>query len=94
MDAIGRVLTQADLSPAQMATYTRFTKKLPAGAETPIITRGSGDAVQMSAKVPGRVPGSSATYTKVVDRSGTTVGYTKTTVAPDGTIVHVKDKLA
>jgi hypothetical protein len=43
--------------------------------------------------MPGRVPGSYATYTKVEDSIGNTVDYTKTTVAPDGTIGHVKDKL-
>ena len=42
--------------------------------------------------VPGRVPGSYATYDKTLDASGKTISYTKTTVAPDGHIVHVKDK--
>lgn len=89
----GRALTHADLNPAQLSNLTRYTKKLPAGAEPTIITRGADGAVQLSTKVPGRVPGSYATYDKVVDASGTTTGYTKTTVLPDGTILHTKDKL-
>lgn len=93
VDDLGRVLSHTDLNPAQLSNFTRYTKKLPAGAEPSIITRGADGAVQLSTKVPGRVPGSYATYDKVVDASGTTIGYTKTTVAPDGTIVHIKDKL-
>ena len=49
--------------------------------------------VTFSTRVPGRVPGSYASYVKTVDESGTTIGNVKTTVAPDGTIVHLKDKL-
>jgi len=45
------------------------------------------------AKVPGNVPGSSATYEKQVDISGKTLEFTKTTVDPKGNIVHVKDKI-
>lgn len=92
-DDLGRVLSHSNLNPAQLSNLTRYTKKLPAGAEPTIITRGADGAVRLSTKVPGRVPGSHATYDKVVDSSGTTIGYTKTTVAPDGTIVHIKDKL-
>lgn len=93
VDDLGRVLSHADLNPAQLSNFTRYTKKLQAGAEPTVITRGADGAVQLSTKVPGRAPGSYATYDKVVDASGTTIGYTKTTVAPDGTIVHIKDKL-
>jgi len=39
------------------------------------------------------VPGSKAVYEKVVDDYGKTVSYTKTTYAPDGKIVHIKDKI-
>lgn len=93
VDDLGRVLSHADLNPAQLSNFTRYTKKLPAGAEPTVITRGAEGTVQLSTKVPGRVPGSYATYDKVVDASGTTIGYTKKTVLPDGTILHTKDKL-
>ncbi|MCS0588933.1 hypothetical protein ACFQ09_11580 [Massilia norwichensis] len=42
---------------------------------------------------PGKVPGSSALYEKQIDSAGKTIQYTKTTTAPDGAIVHVKDKI-
>lgn len=96
VDKIGTVLSRADLSPSQLSNLSRYTKKLPAGAEETQLVRGANGAAEFSTNVPGRVPGSFATYatyTKSVDSSGTTVGYTKTTVAPDGTIVHIKDKL-
>ncbi len=43
---------------------------------------------------PGRVPGAYAPYDKVVDASGATVGYTKTTVLPDGAVLHTEDELS
>jgi hypothetical protein len=58
-----------------------------------VITKGVNGEVQFEARVPGKVPGSYANYTKTVDASGKTVGYTKTTVVPDGSIAHVKDKM-
>jgi hypothetical protein len=32
------VLSHADLNPSQLSNFTRYTKKLPAGAEPTIIT--------------------------------------------------------
>ena len=61
-------------------------------AETPTITRLADGSVEFSAKVPGEVPGSSATYTKTVDAAGNTIGYVKTTLGPDGSVIIVKDK--
>jgi hypothetical protein len=49
-------------------------------------------AAAFVAEVPGRVPGSKAIYRKEVDASGRTTGFTKTTIGPDGSIVHIKDK--
>ena len=94
LDEVGSVLSRGDLNPSQLSNLTRYTKKLPAGAQETVITRGADGAVQFSTTVPGRVPGSYATYDKVVDASGATIGYTKTTVLPDGTILHTKDKLS
>jgi gamma-glutamyltranspeptidase len=49
--------------------------------------------VQFDANVPAtNIPGSYATYTKVVDSAGNTVTFYKTTYAPDGSMVHVKVK--
>lgn len=52
----------------------------------------SDGSVEFSSDVPGRVPGSYAQYTKVVNSSGETIGYTKTTFGPSGEIVSVKEK--
>ncbi len=89
----GRLVSRADLNPAQVSNFARYTRKLPVDARPTIITRGADGAIHLSTKVPGRVPGSYAIYEKVVDASGTTIAYTKTTVAPDGSIIHIKDKL-
>ena len=89
----GRLVGRADLNPAQLSSLFRYTKKLPTGAEPTLVTRGADGAIHLSTKVPGRVPGSYAIYEKVMDASGTTTAYTKTSVAPDGSIIHIKDKL-
>jgi hypothetical protein len=86
-------LTLDHLNPEQRTNLARYMKKLPAGAEETTVARGEGGALQFSANVPGRVPGSYAIYTKTVDAAGITAGYAKTTVAPDGAIVHIKVKL-
>ncbi len=88
------LVDRADLNPAQLANLSRHTKRMPTGAEATVVTRGADGAIHLTTKVPGRVPGSYAIYEKVVDVSGKTIGVTKTTFAPDGTIIHVKDKLA
>ena len=89
----GQPVRRDDLTPDQQANLKRYEKKLPAGAEETKITRLDDGALQFESKVPGRVPGSSATYTKIVGEDGATVGYTKTTTLPDGSIAHVKDKM-
>lgn len=89
----GKPVAREDLSPSQQANLNRYEKKLPAGAEETKITQLDDGSIQLESRVPGRVPGSSATYTKVVAEDGTTVGYTKTTTLPDGSIAHVKDKM-
>lgn len=85
-------LTPDDLSPEQRKNYNRYVRKLPAGAGSTVITRGANGAVVFNTDVPGRVPGSYATYAKTIDSGGVTIDYKKTTVTPDGSIAHVKDK--
>jgi hypothetical protein len=89
----GQQVGREDLSPSQQSNLNRYVKKLPSGAEEPSITQLDDGSVQFETKVPGRVPGSYALYTKTVGEDGTTIGYTKTTVTPDGSIAHIKDKL-
>jgi RHS repeat-associated protein len=89
---ITTLLSPSDLNAGQAANLGRFEGSLPAGANpTDIHPLPSGGAA-FQAEVPGRVPGSSATYEKQVDASGTTMNYTKTTTTPSGDIAHVKVK--
>lgn len=86
-------ITPQDLSVTQAGNYRRYMKKLPAGAEEPTVTALPNGNVLFEAKVPGRVPGSYAIYSKQIDNTGKTVDYNKTTVDPQGKIVHVKNKM-
>ena len=45
------------------------------------------------AEVPGKVPGSKAIYEKHVGADGQTLHVVKTTIDPNGNVVHVKDKM-
>ncbi|WP_328647403.1 hypothetical protein OHS58_05805 [Amycolatopsis sp. NBC_00348] len=89
----GETLSRDDLSLEQLRNLKRFEKKLPADAESTVITRGANGAVQFEAKVSGRVSGSHANYAKTIDASGGTIGYLKTKVVPDGSVAHVKGKM-
>jgi hypothetical protein len=85
--------TVDDLSGSALSNYNRFVKNLPAAAETPTITNLADGALEFSAKVPAtNIPGSYATYTKVVGPDGVTTSFIKTTIAPDGSVVSVKVK--
>lgn len=81
------------LTESQVANLKRFDKKLPKDAQEIQILKASKGARIFRADVPARnIPGSFARYEKVIDAEGNTLSYTKTTFAPDGTIVHVKIK--
>ena len=86
--------TKVSLSEAQQANLKRFEGKLPANAGPVSIKAGENGSVAVTATSAGKVPGSSATYSKVIDAEGKTItgSYTKTTVDPQGNIVHVKIK--
>lgn len=86
------VRTEVVLTGAQAKNLARFEGKLPTGNTGVSVTQAGSDAAFRS-EVPGNVPGSSAVYEKTVNASGTTTSMTKTTVAPSGQVVHVKDKL-
>ena len=91
--ARGKVLGQEALSPTQLKNLKRYYKKLP-GQPGPTTVRDLGNgACSFTTKVPGHVPGSYAEYTKIVDETGETISYVKTVYAPDGRIVHIKDKM-
>ncbi len=82
-----------NLGIAQLKNLQRFEKSLPAGAKPTQIFNGKNNTKIFRANIPARnIKGSYAQYEKVIDSSGMTVKYTKTTYAPDGSIVHVKVK--
>ena len=81
------------LSESQQRSYYRYLARLPKGANTPTINQLQGGGAVFSSEVPGRVPGSYASYVKQVDADGVTVSYKKVTIDPLGSLVHVKDKL-
>lgn len=89
-----RQISRSELNPAQSQNLARFEKKLPAGTQPTKITRNTDGSVTFQSDVPARnIPGSYARYEKTVDAAGRTTGYTKTTYGPDGSVIHVKDKM-
>ncbi len=85
-------VSRADLNLIQLQNLQRFEKKLPTGASKSEIYGLEGGGKGFRAEVPGKVPGSKAIYEKQVDATGRTIAYTKTTIAPDGKVMHIKDK--
>jgi RHS repeat-associated protein len=71
----------------------RFFKKAPKASENFRTEKQPDGSTKYSYDTRGKVPGSKATYEKIVDKNGNTVSVTKTTVDPKGAIVHVKHKL-
>jgi hypothetical protein len=86
-------LSAGDLSGDVLSNYNRFLKSLPSGAGDTTITQLPDGSYQFSSDVPAtNIPGSYATYTKVVGPDGVTTTFYKTTIAPDGSVVSVKVK--
>ncbi|WP_350016417.1 RHS repeat-associated core domain-containing protein [Rhodanobacter sp. IGA1.0] len=83
---------EISLTTGQSSNLARFEKSLPSG-NLGVDVDSLGGGVVFSATVPGRVPGSSAVYQKTVDNAGQTSSYLKTTFAPNGSVVHIKDKI-
>ncbi len=88
----GRLVERGALNARQAKNYNRFMKRFAKGLDDPEIRQLPNGNLAYTSTVPGRVPGSYAEYTKIVDETGETVKMVKTTYAPDGTIVHIKDK--
>jgi RHS repeat-associated protein len=92
--AAAQVAKAATPTEAQAKNIQRFTSKLPANAKESVTVKPlPNGGVAAQGVSPGKVPGSSALYEKQIDSAGKTIQYTKTTTAPDGAIVHVKDKI-
>jgi hypothetical protein len=85
-------VAKGNLNSQQLSNLNRFQKKLPAGSN-PVTLHKNGANTVFQGVVPGKVPGSKAIYEKVVDSAGKTTAYTKTTYAPNGKVVHIKNKI-
>ena len=80
------------LNPEQLENLKRFEGKLPRNAWPTTVYELPNGGKMFQSEVPGRIPGSKAVYEKQVDARGVTISHTKTTYAPNGSIVHVKQK--
>jgi hypothetical protein len=82
------------LTVGAKSNYNRFVKKMPANAKSNASFKSAGNGNYLfSATSPAKnIPGSGAIYRKEVNASGVTVDMKKITFAPDGKVVHVKDK--
>jgi len=86
-------LKESDLNPNQLSNLKRFKDKIPSNSKNTVeILRDNNGNVVFKATSPGKVPGSSAVYEKIVDRTGATTGYVKTTYDNVGNLVHAKNK--
>ena len=86
-------VSQASLNEAQADNLKRFLRKLPKVAEHVKIYELPDRGKAFQADVRARnISGSFARYEKQIDARGKTLLFTKTTFAPDGSIVHVKPK--
>jgi RHS repeat-associated protein len=92
-NVVNSVRTETSLTTEQAKNVTRFEKNLPGTPSPTALHPLPNGGVAAQANVPGRVPGSYATYEKQIDSTGKTIQFTKTTVDPAGNIVHVKDKM-
>jgi RHS repeat-associated protein len=73
---------------------SRFTKKVPSNAKSSVtLSRNGFGQYKIEATSLGKVPGSKAVYTKIVDNTGKTLQMVKTTYDPSGKVVHTKDKM-
>lgn len=82
------------MTPLQQSNIRRFLKKIPNNARDNIeINKLPNGGVAVKATSFGKVSGSRAVYEKQIDAEGNTVQFTKTTIDPKGSIVHVKDKI-
>lgn len=83
----------ATLSGEVENNFKRFVKKAPSNSKDNITFKQlkNGDYL-FEAISPGKVPGSKAIYQKWVNPNGETFKMIKTTIDPDGNIIHQKHK--
>ncbi len=84
--------TVSEVTNAVQQNFKRFLKKLPANARSSAQILKTKNGFAFTGVSPGEVPGSKAIYTKFVNENGITTKYLKTTIDPQGNIVHIKQK--
>ncbi len=68
--------------------------RMPANARGNVtVSRNGIGQYRIDATSPGKVPGSKAVYTKIVNNNGKTLNTYKTTYGPDGKVIHTKNKM-
>lgn len=91
----GNIPGRDALTATQAENLKRFERSVPSAGGPATIRELPNGGRAFQADVPARdIPGSFATYEKQVDAFGETLSFTKTSYAPDGSIVHVKDKIS
>lgn len=81
------------LNAAQVTSLKSFFGKIPSNAVGNVSVHTTKEMSVFTTYSAGKVPGSYPVYTKVVDASGKTIGYSKKTYDNLGRLAHNKDKL-
>ncbi len=93
-NALGLIEKAFKINKAQQKNINRFIKKIPSNAKDTVKSRElPNGGISIQATSMGKVPGSKAIYEKQIDVNGKTIKYYKTTIDPEGKIIHIKDKI-
>lgn len=94
INSIGKSKVVNTINGAVKSNFERFVKKMPANARTNATWKSLDDGTYLfeASSAAKNIPGSKAVYQKWVNADGVTIKMSKTTYAPDGSIVHVKPK--
>jgi RHS repeat-associated protein len=91
---IGIKVNPTALEGEVKSNYGRFVKDMPINAKSSSSWKllDNGNYLFEATSPAKNIPGSKAVYQKWVSPQGVTLRMTKTTYAPDGSVVHTKDK--
>ncbi len=82
-----------DMTDVQIKNLLRFLDKLPSNScAIRIADLPNGGKVFQADSPALNIPGSYATYEKQINLFGETILYTKTTISPNGEIIHISPK--
>ncbi|MBZ9721559.1 hypothetical protein LB519_27325 [Mesorhizobium sp. AD1-1] len=82
------------LSSSQLSSFKNYMGKVPSNSTENVSISVQKGTATFTTVSPGKVPGSYATYEKVVDMNGKTLSYSKKVFDPLGGLVSNKDKLS